>query len=537
MSGHAFKLGPAIKDGVLRFVSVSQIESFDPSVYGGCNRRWWFRRVAREKEDQKDPAALGEQLHDKLEHYLGNGDMTVIEKSDIIMAGFRFLPRPGKDLLLEWEFGQLVGNDKYGPVVSPICLADVPVIGKADCAHDRHEWVNDDGDVIPEEGMVEIIDWKSTKRINDKKTPYGILKGIAKSANDLANTHQMRAYAALAVVRWPEAKSVRLSHGYFQTEGWPREAEKRSKLVDAAGAMDRFLASTPLVEKMKSVATAAEVTDVEPNYDACPAFGGCPHKKNCPRSPLSSVLVNIKIKDDTGVKHMSLIKKNKDAPKAADPMLDAIGADLKDAAIALEIAKLKAEEAGIAPPDEPAPDKVADVKPELVVGCASGQQIALPEKTTSYDCACGATVKVKPVELSGAWYALVPKHEPGEKPAPAAKRPPRKATEVVETPKPSVELALILLVDAVADQGVKRLETYAAEIAQSLAEAEGCVDIRSAPEKSAYSFGKWKGFFVAAVKENPPAEGVYAVSSSSELGMAAFETLLPRASLVIRGVR
>jgi hypothetical protein len=533
MADQSFKLGPAIKDGVLRFVSVSQIESFDPGVYGGCNRRWWFRRVAREKEDQQESAALGEQLHKKIEHYLKHGDLTVIEKSDIIMAGFRFLPRPGDDLLLEWEFGQLVGSDKYGSVVSPISLADVPVIGKADCAHDRQEWVTDDGDIVAEPGMVEIIDWKSTKRINDTKDASGrVFKGIAKSAEALSNTHQMRAYAALAVVRWPEAKSVRLSHGYFQTQ-WPRDAEKRSKLVDAAGAMDRFLSSTPLVEKMKLVATATAVTDVEPNYDACDAFRGCPHRKKCPRSPLSSVLSNIRIKDDTGVQHMSLIKKSK-APTEPVP---APTISVKDEEVAKEIENLKAEEAGIAPPDEPAPNNVAEVNPEVVTGCAAGKQIALTEKTTSYDCACGATVKVKPVELGGAWHTMVPKHAPGEKPAKKA-APVKRATDVVEPPRGEVATFLTFLLDASADnQAVRRLETYASEIAQALAESEGVVDIRSAPEKSGLSFGKWKGFFVAAVKENPPPPGMYAVSSSSELGMVAFEALLSRASLVIRGSR
>lgn len=531
MSEQAFKLGPAVKDGVLRFVSVSQIESFDPSVYGGCNRRWWFRRVAREKEGEKEPAALGVQLHNKLEHYLRNGDMTVIEDSDIIMAGFRFLPRPGRDLLLEWEFGQLVGTDKYGPVVSPINLADVPVIGKADCAHERGEWVTDDGDVVPEEGMVEIIDWKSTKRINDKTTNGRLMRGIAKSADALANTHQMRAYAALAVCRWPKAKTVRLSHGYFQTE-WPREAEKRSKPVDAAGAMDRFLASTPLVEQMKLTAQAEKVTDVEPTYSACDAFGGCPHRKMCPRSPLSSVLVNINLKEEAGVKHVSLIKKNKEAPKAT-PLVESLDE------VKVEIEKLKAEEAGIAPPDEPQPQKIAEVKPEVVTGCAAGQQIQLAEKSTMYDCACGASVKIKPVELSGAWYAMVPAHTPGEKPAP--KKAGKKVVDVVEkavVDTADVKPSFALLLDASIDnQAVKRLETYAAEIAQAIAENEGVVDIRSAPEKSALSFGKWKGFFIAAVKENPPAPGTYAVSSSSELGMVAFETLLPQAHLVVRGSR
>src|SRR6266567_4055626 len=94
------KLGSAVRDGHLRFLSVSQIESFDPEVYGGCNRRWWFRRVAKSREEQTKPSELGEKIHSQIEHYLRNGNKAVL--GEIAKSGLRFLPRPGKDLRLEW---------------------------------------------------------------------------------------------------------------------------------------------------------------------------------------------------------------------------------------------------------------------------------------------------------------------------------------------------------------------------------------------------------------------------------------------------
>lgn len=536
MAETAFKLGSAVKNGVIRFVSVSQIESFDPSVYGGCNRRWWFRRVARSKEDQGAPAELGEKLHKQIEHYLKHGDPVVL--GPIVKAGFRFLPRPGPDLKLEWEFGQLFGEN----VVSPLYLSDVPVIGKADCGHARGEWVDDDGQVNVEPGMVEIIDWKTTKRIDDEVDEHGYVtyQGLAKEANVLANTHQMRAYAALAVTEWPNAKTVRLGHGYFQT-GRVRHASKRSKAVDASEAIDRFLSSSPLVAKMKDVAKAAKVTDVDPNYVACRAFGGCPHRESCPRSALASVsgFSQIRATKDVEIgEHVSLIKKS----KAVAPE------------VATEIEKLKAEEAGIAPPDEPAPKDVAVIDesvnnvPAAYGGAdgsscaAGGQQVELKDDSRLYNCPCGAVVKVKPRQLGdGKNYAMIPTHIVGERPVKKVSAP-KKAEEKSEIDMSEYQAiktnGFVLFLDATADNvKLDRLETYAEEAAKTLAEAEGAVDVRCAPERSALAFGKWKGALSAVIKSNPPPAGYYAVASTSELGMVAFEALLSAADMVVRAGR
>ena len=45
-------LGRAVQNGNVRFLSVSAIEKFDPSRYGGCERRWAFQCVFGKKEPQ-----------------------------------------------------------------------------------------------------------------------------------------------------------------------------------------------------------------------------------------------------------------------------------------------------------------------------------------------------------------------------------------------------------------------------------------------------------------------------------------------------
>jgi hypothetical protein len=70
-----------------------------------------------------------------------------------------------------------------------------------------------------------------------------------------------------------------------------------------------------------------------------------------------------------------------------------------------------------------------------------------------------------------------------------------------------------------------------------LAEQYKAADVRCAPKDSPLAFAGWKGALAALAKAEPPAPGAYAVSSSSEIGMVAFEALVGTAARVVRGVR
>ncbi len=559
-----FNVGSAVVDGNLRYISVSQIESFDPAVYGGCNRRWWFRRVKKAKEEQTKASAMGEQIHEQIEHYLRHGDESVL--GPIAKSGLRFLPKPGSDLRLEWSFGE---GSPSTPITSPLVLAGVPLIGKIDCAHARGEWIDDEGYLHKEPSTCVVVDWKSTSRIFDETDTDGVVTraGLAKSADDLANMHQMRAYAALAAATWPEKKRIVLAHGYFQTQ-WPRVAATRIKIVDAAGARSRFEADTPLVEQMKVAAAAKVVTDLEPNLAACGAYRGCPHKDQCPRSPaglLSSLFSTRNAPSGSKEKApMSLMEKRKQERAAA---AGSIAEDVK-----VEIAKLEAEEAGIGAPDAPPPQDTAKVSETATTfggapgePCSmGGQQAKIEDGVKSYSCGCGATVRVRPKKLGDGTYALIPSHVVGETKAAAAPKTKKEAPLLVGPAGTSVLIydpaavvsdtaqdellsseefkklssvvsrarditAVDLYLDS-AEDGVptQRLEAYVENLAAELATSQGAIDIRCAPEKSSLAFGKYKGALAALVRENPPKPGAYAVSTTSELGMIAFEALASR---------
>src|SRR5262245_20336800 len=94
--------GPAVADGKIRYLSVSSITAFDEKSFGGCERRWWYRYIAKVKEPPTKVQKLGTQVHAQIEHYLRTGEDVL---GDLARSGARFLPRPGKDLYLEHAFG------------------------------------------------------------------------------------------------------------------------------------------------------------------------------------------------------------------------------------------------------------------------------------------------------------------------------------------------------------------------------------------------------------------------------------------------
>lgn len=372
-------LGPVVRDGRIRFLSPSQIERFDVNAFGGCERKWWFRYVGREKEPELGNQKLGTQCHAQNEHYLKTGEDVL---GEIVRAGRRFLPSPGKDLLVEVHFGELGWPGPVAaPVVSPLMAGGIPVIGKADLMHVRGEWVDDEGVVrfepVP---TAEVVDWKTTAQIDDVRDENGLVtkRGYAKTSEQLSRTWQMLGYGELAWQRWPHIERVRLSHGYFQTRG-PRAASKRSISLPIAEVRAEWRKVDALVERMKGVAAEKDVEKVAPNYEACAAYRGCPHRQKCPRDPkrilmemfgagkAASLMQKAAKKEEVP---MSLLAKRKAAAATAP---SALAAETTKAIpvtpeVSAEMAALEAEEAairaGISPPDQPKPEKITEPHPE-----------------------------------------------------------------------------------------------------------------------------------------------------------------------------
>lgn len=275
------KYGSAVVNQQLRYVSASAITAFDPSQFGGCNRKWWWEKIAGKKPLETKSQTLGKKVHKEIEHYLKTGEKTI---GEIVLPGFRFLPKPGKDLCIEEEFCDfekaLVFRDKVlnglNNNVNLYALAplNIPVMGQMDVRHRRGEWVDNNG-VIRKEAL-----FYETAEIGDWKTTTDILQW-AKDEEGLINTIQMPLYAKATTWCWPDIQFVRISHGYFGTK--KREAKKVSVLLDREIIEKRWIHVQKTVGEMVEVAKEVDFLKVLPNLESCSAYQGCPHASYCTR--------------------------------------------------------------------------------------------------------------------------------------------------------------------------------------------------------------------------------------------------------------
>ncbi len=246
MTAEAPSKSKAVVDGKLTYTSVSAITTFDPSQYGGCQRRWFYRYVAGLEEQTTVAQTAGTNGHKQIEHYLKTGEKAL---GPVVLAGIEHIPEPGPDLLVEHYFN--------GELVAHTPAYDVPLKGFIDLVNPR------DG--------VEVRDWKFT----------GDLKN-AKTGPQLLETVQMTGYGVWALDKY-QAPEVRLTHVYFQTRGMP-DARKSSVMASADDLRTRWARVESVVGQMTEIATRENPTDVPINERACMAWGGCPHRFICPKT-------------------------------------------------------------------------------------------------------------------------------------------------------------------------------------------------------------------------------------------------------------
>jgi len=309
MSGNGNSSGfskRAVLDGKIRFLSVSQLQKFDPNVDGGCNARWAFQYMLGKKEEQTDAQRKGEEYAKQLENYLKTGQDALVPE---LRAGKHLLPRPGADLDVEQSFTLLntTGNkdEDFKIIVSlrdqvlrgaagaldelreraGLLACDIPFIGAPDVRHRRGEYIDPAGVLRREEHgdrVVENIDHKTTSRINDHAKRSGeIDKGWAKSVEQIEGDHQLNGYGKVALKKHPGAEYVRNSLNYYQTKhGYA--ADKRTILIPAERIHRHWSECVePIVRTMASVA-AAKIEDIERNPRSCNAFRRrCTHYDYC----------------------------------------------------------------------------------------------------------------------------------------------------------------------------------------------------------------------------------------------------------------
>lgn len=318
-------LGSSIKDGRIRYSSVSQIKLFDHRVFGGCKRKWAFQYKFGKKETAKTKAkTLGSDLGERQEHYLKTGEDVL---PPILQEAKRFWPKPDpvkKDLEVELPMAVDIEKAvflrdsaiKQGGIppenllreierLAGLTANNVPLDGAPDCAHFRGEYVDADGVKQPElPGLVvcEIIDLKSIKRIDARKVVKGkdagtVLPGFSLTVAEVCDDPQMLGYGKSKINKRPDLTHIRLGHIYAQKER--KGAAKRTGLISVDEVRHRWQRYDVTMREMEEVATADRPDDVPYNTDACDAYHhvdangetqqGCMHRLYCPLSQAVAV--------------------------------------------------------------------------------------------------------------------------------------------------------------------------------------------------------------------------------------------------------
>ena len=514
-------LGPAIIDGEIQYLSASSIAKFDPSQTGGCNRKWWFRYVARLPEPELVQHAKGIEVHKQLEHYIKTGEDIL---GEIARAAKAFAT-------------PLVGCvEVERPFDGDLFASGLPVIGYIDVVNRAGAHIRDDGAHHEDpKGTIEVLDWKTTSNLD-----------YAKPGSDLVKTVQMAIYGEWA--RLQGATHSRLSHVYLTTRGRP-VAEKRTALVPADQVAVRWLGVEEIAEKMKSVAVLTKCEDVEPNWDACSVYGGCAFRSQCPQSK-EQTIKNIfggggggamglldRLRQQSAAPIMGVVVPAPGVPPIRPGFVGIDTLPARKVAVATEITKLEAEEAAA---------KAAMDKPNGVE-VPGGAGVLPPDAPRSGSKALAAepippeSMAVFPPAIRAAAEEVAPStvQTPMATETPKKRGRPPKVAAPTEIGKKADSTGITLFVDVIADGiDARPFDVYVGDLCHALEEEYKVADIRFAPADSPLSFGKYKGALAALIRQHPPNPGVYLARDvrESEIRQVVVEALKPLCAVFVRGV-
>jgi hypothetical protein len=250
-------------------LSTSQVESFDHSQTGGCNRRWWFERVNDLRPDQTKAQSDGEAGHALLANYFLTGEKPKgrVKMGKAVTGAIvkGELPSPGSDMRVEDRFSGQPKLDTSGnwipvDVDETLTIWGVPFDGFIDLAFRRGN--------IPE-----IWDHKFGSDIHAN----------AKQASALIRTVQMPVYVLSQLPYWPDAKQWRIVHHNVSKKGV--DSFIRSAVVTLDQVFERKAAIEKLVASIGEIYNVEHQQDVPSNHRgatrACEAWNGCPHQSIC----------------------------------------------------------------------------------------------------------------------------------------------------------------------------------------------------------------------------------------------------------------
>ena len=485
--------GAAVVDGALRYTSVSAINKFS-----GCQRAWYYKYVQRLPDDPPGPAMqFGIEAHGRIEHYLKTGEDVL---GEVERAGWKYIPAPGPDLIIEGEVAAGV----------PLASMGVPLNGGMDLADPRF---------LPS-GGVRVTDWKFK---SDPKR-YGTTSERLVDPLD-ADGRQMLGYAYWVVLnkaRFPGLEWVQVRHIHFKTRGPSAAFEVLSAQVPLQEiAWGWEIVGEKFVNPMKLAAAAKSAEDVPYDENFCFAYHKpCPFIKTCPQGNVGDVgsLFNGSASTKAPIQEnaMSMIERMKKlaAPGWVD---ETMVAETKAETKAEPKAKLTVDEALEVLGTTFAPEPVRETEPTPQIDLTKPEPAfdPLPPKRgpgrPRKDPNAAPVAKAEPKVAPKAETISVGGYIVMEEPAGESAR--------VKIPVTNLEVQSFKLYFGCSPVGVetRTLHSFMEALEKKALTAcnEKLPDVRMS-EKDGLKYGKYKAVLSQLAKENPPTPGHYVVNYGDE---------------------
>lgn len=497
--------GSPVVDGQIRYLSVSALQK-----YASCHRAYYYRYVMRLPDKEPGKGVIRGNLgHERLEKYYKE-KINVLDSLEQMAFD--------RDLLPSNDTPGLISEAALADGKVPLTAHDIPILGYIDLIHTLEHT---------------LIDFK----FKSDPARYGAKPEDLINPEDPAGV-QMLGYGTWfrrnALADLADNEVVVLRHVTFKTKGYPD-----AKATDANQVLGEIEAKwekiTENVPEMKRVVKLPNAMDVEPNYDACHAYGGCAWLDRC-HDPASRLIASFKrvsrlpILVDSGKKEDYCNPKERKMGLMSKLISNKITSPAAETLSVTEPQVIQEPETlGILPPD--APLQTIEINPAAVAAVAatdSGEappkkQRGRPKKT---NVETSDTVKETPL-------AATPLAEPSED-KPAVNRDAHVASESAEVAKGVIHIYVNCFPVGVA---CKSLIPYIEELNQSICEAMQLptIDVRCVEVKP-LAFGGWKGMIKEAVNKHLPDAASYNVTLRGDerldVAVAALEGILPPGSIV-----
>jgi len=222
----------------MKHVSASQITTFRD-----CSRKWYFDKIVKLPRTSTAATELGSLVHEELENWLREGRaFSDSLAGHIAQSGVHLLPRDQPvhiELSLEDHL--------------PIKDSPVKVVGFIDALYPA---------------MSMILDHKTSSN-----------RRYTKTERELANNVQLMLYAK-AWLDHSHQERVTVTHVYYGTKG-ARWSHRVEATVTRDHVEKQWIGIRRTIEEMMHASQAPNAGIVNPNYQSCEKYGGCPYAGEC----------------------------------------------------------------------------------------------------------------------------------------------------------------------------------------------------------------------------------------------------------------